>query len=385
MWNRTADAFGRKINGYLIGSTQVIGWILTIYASTPVHLIVARFILGTGGCGAIINSQLYINETAYTERKGPLSSLILLSMNAGFFIVFLLGYFLPYDALNVSCLLISIAFFVFFVWLPESPLYLLTKKDLIGAKKSMLWFRSDEAEAEAEISDFQRLLMHPDCKKASYRELVSAKYIKRTTIAVTLLIAQQLSGIGIILAYTEEIFKLSQTPIPSNLSMLIIGCTQCATSLVSGIFINHVGRKVLLLASYVGAFFSFMILYAFMMTKTEHDSLVFNFLPTFGMFCFILSFNIGIGPVPFVMYPEMFAANILNHASCVCSLGLMLSAFCCTKIFPYLVGTLGTAGVFLVFALANLFLALFVLRFVSETKTVPSRQQTQIEKNVSIN
>lgn len=373
IWNKIADTFGRKINGYLLCCTQIIGWIGIIFASSSTHLIIARFIIGLGGCGIISNSQLYVSETTDDDIKGPLCSLILVCMNGGIVLVFIMGTYLSYETLNIVCLCFSLVFLVLYYWLPETPLFLTMNDRLSEAKQSMNWFGLEKMTTGHHGEE--------NTSQASYTELFSTREMARITfVGMFLLIGQQMSGIGAILAYSESIFQLTGTTVPTHVSTIFVGLIQLFVSAISGVVVKSNPRKPLLLFSYVGAFLSYVLIVAYFYLQGYNDSFILKCLPTAGVLCFIVMYNLGIGPLPFVIFPEMFPARVLNHGISLSLVVLVITAFTITKVFPVLSAIFGQCGIFLLFSCFNLFFALFVLKFVRETK-----ESSDKVKNAAVN
>lgn len=369
IWNKTADKFGRKINGYLLSLTQILGWLGIILASNPTHLIIARFIMGLGGCGIISNCQLYISETTDNDMKGPLCALILISMNVGIVLVYLMGWLLSYSVLNLTSLFFPIIFLVLYFWLPETPLFLSSNGRHKEAEMAMKWYGLEEVGSEHELPDTQG--------HAKFKELfANAKITRITCIAMFLLIGQQMSGIGAIVSYSVHI--LSGTSLPANLSAIVVGFIQVIISCISGLVVKSSPRKPLLVYSYFGAFLSYLLICLYFILRNYNDSFILKCLPTLGVLCYIVVYNLGIGPLPFVILPEIFPARLLNHGISLSLVVLVISAFSVTKIFPALKMILGEFGVFLLFSCLNLIFGLLVLKFIWETK-----QRSKSEKKAS--
>lgn len=57
-----ADKFGRRISLLIAGPVQVLGWLVTFAATNPVHLMIARFLLGWAGAPVFNVLCIYVSE-----------------------------------------------------------------------------------------------------------------------------------------------------------------------------------------------------------------------------------------------------------------------------------------------------------------------------------
>lgn len=72
-------------------------------------------------------------------------------------------------------------------------------------------------------------------------------------IVLGLVLAQQFSGIGAILAYSSLIFEASGSTLDSSISVIIIGLVQVVSGVLTIFTVDLAGRRVLLLISSAGS------------------------------------------------------------------------------------------------------------------------------------
>lgn len=385
IWNDLADRFGRKVTGCITGATQVFGWLGIILTQNSTQLCLARFLMGIGGSGIIINSALYINETARSDLASQLSCLIMICMNAGILLVNLFGHSFTYTTLNYICFLVAFSFMIFILWLPETPLYLLVKGRTSEAKNVLLWYRGGvESVAVLELASLRQSSQAMlDRKTVPYSEVVSSKETAMaTTVIVVLLTGQQLSGLPVVLAYTDNVLRIAGTSLDPFKSILIVYSLLVVASASSGSLINYVNKKYLLFFSYLGAFFAFMLFSLYYLDTKSGILSDFKWLPTASLVIYIICYSIGLGPVPYAMCPSMFSPHILNNVMSIAMMSSILTAFGTVKIFPNLKNSLGDSGTFFILAMNNLLLSLFVFIFVSKQKNKDVKNDA---KNDSIN
>ena len=97
------------------------------------------------------------------------------------------------------------------IFMPKSPIYLVSKGDIDGARKSLTWFRggasvdvSQELE-ELKSKEEERIKTGSVSLKALCTE---KRYLKPLGIVLVLMALQQLSGINYVLSYSTLIFEV---------------------------------------------------------------------------------------------------------------------------------------------------------------------------------
>ncbi|WP_462221952.1 MFS transporter, partial [Ferruginibacter sp.] len=186
---------------------------------------------------------------------------------------------------------------------PESPRWLISKKnDLAAAKKIMNDIGVENADAE--IAAIIESNKH-EAFKGNTSQFFSAKHNKIIWLAFAIAFFNQLSGINFILYYAPEILtKIGLGEKESLLNSIAIGGTNLIFTFVGLYLIDRLGRKTLMIIGSIGYIISLsMVAYAF---KTGASP---TFLMTFLLF-FIASHAIGQGAVIWVFLSEIFPNKI---------------------------------------------------------------------------
>lgn len=130
-----AEKIGRKRFGYLIGIPMMGSWLLTIFATSHEYVYVARFVSGMAGAMIIFLVPLYVSEIASEDIRGALGSLLVFSINIGILLAFVGGSFMSYTIFTLSAMMISIAYLVAFIFVPETPFYLMKQNRVAEAAR----------------------------------------------------------------------------------------------------------------------------------------------------------------------------------------------------------------------------------------------------------
>lgn len=130
-----SDKFGRKTVGILITLPSIMSWLLKIFARDQDYLIAARFLAGVNGAGCIFFIPLYISETTSDAIRGTAGSFLVLFLNIGFLFSFIIGPLISFNLFAIVCLILPLIFLAFFVFMPETPVYLIRKNKIAEATK----------------------------------------------------------------------------------------------------------------------------------------------------------------------------------------------------------------------------------------------------------
>lgn len=96
------------------------------------------------------------------------------------------------------------------------------------------------------------------------------------------------------------------------------------------------------------------------------------------MSVFVTMFNLGLGPIPWMMIGGLFTSNMRSAASSAATICSWMIAFLVTNSFPAMVKYIDAAWSFGIFGMINLFGIVFISTLVPETKG-KSVEEVQIE------
>ncbi|KAK9304283.1 hypothetical protein QLX08_004279 [Tetragonisca angustula] len=268
--------------------------------------------------------------------------------------------------LSVVSATIPVVFFVVFMFMPESPIYYLKKGLDDSAKNSLIRLRGVEYDIETELQH-QKDALNENKKKVSFWTLIQSRAtLKGFIVAYGLMFFQQLCGVSVIIFYTNYIFIKAGSTLDSHYLTIIIGAMQILAVFVSTL---TVGRRILLLASTICSAVTTCIpgIYFYLLDKDIDVNSV-RWLPPTSLCIFIIMFNIGFGPLPWMMMGELFAAEVKGvAASSACFLNWVLG-FTVTKFFSNLLNAIDIGPTFWLFAVIYVIGIFFVYLLVPETK-----------------
>jgi sugar porter (SP) family MFS transporter len=337
-------------------------------------LISARFILGLAVGAAALVVPLYLAEIAPTEERGAIASLNQLMIVVGILSAFVVNAILASSGnwrlmLGLAAVP-SLILLVGMVFMPETPRYLVHTGDEETAHEVLDELPGDERPQER-IQEIRDVEEHEE-GATGLRALWEAKWVRPALLVATgLAVFQQLVGINTIIYYAPTtLTDVGFGKTSAIYANLIIGVVNVGMTIIAIKIIDRVGRKPMLFAGVAGMVASLLVLgISLSVLATPHhpgDPAAIITLVCLGTF--IASFAATWGPVVWVMIPEVLPLSVRGTAMGVAVLGNWAANLVVSQTFPMLLSKLGPGPVFLGYAGMGVLAALFVKRFVAETK-----------------
>ncbi|HRQ51594.1 MAG TPA: MFS transporter, partial [Agriterribacter sp.] len=195
-------------------------------------------------------------------------------------------------------------------------------------------------------------------------KLISRPFRTATFIALFLAIVSQLSGIDIVLHYGPVILERSGMSFGDALvSQLVFGIVLVIFTSVAMWKIDTWGRRLLLLIGNAGVFISLLFMSYFLGTESfsENGLLI-------AISCFVASFAVALGPVPWIIMAEIFPSRIRGQAMALATFVLFGTNWLVAQLFPLSVFHLGESATFRVLAICAVPTFFFIWKILPETK-----------------
>ncbi|KAL4888297.1 MFS transporter [Aspergillus ambiguus] len=334
----SVSAFFCAIGALAIGSAWCEKWW---------HTLICRLILGIGiGAKASI-APVFAAEAAPNHLRGRLLMMWQLFDTLGIFVGFLCYWICrrSWEALLGSAAVPSLVLLVLAFLCPESPRFLIRNGEFAKAFISLRQLRGSDIQAakdlyyihsqlqiETELFDGQRPqrwwdndLYQKKVKDQNFLQRVWALFTvqrnRRAVVAAFLVMAaQQLCGINVLSFYSSTLFASvkdssnpqcvnCKDPMDDRVAWLNLGfgLTNFLFTIPAYIWIDRKGRRILLLYSLGGMFFTLIMIAGFFrLTTQSQDSARIGLVATLIIGVFTLFYGIGAGPVPFTFSAEVF-------------------------------------------------------------------------------
>lgn len=365
-----ADRFGRKKMLFIFGIPLVASWLLIAFSDTVGEIYAGR-ILGGMAVGAVsVTAPMYIGELAEKHVRGALGAIFQLQITMGILFGYLVGMTGSVQTLSLICCSIPVLYLLTFVWMPESPVFLVATNRKEDARKALKWFRGDNFDVEDELTRMQDTMQTSQRNQEPVFALLKARGISRAlNVSLGLMIFQQLSGINAVIFYSGKIFDSVGGKLAPNMAAIVIGVVQVLATYASTVLVDRAGRRILLLISSSVMSFCLLILGIFFhLQNAGYDMTYFKWMPLVSLALYIIVFSLGFGPVPWLMLSELFPPEVKAAATAIAASCNWLLAFFVTLIFQRMMDVLGISGAFWTFSVTCLVGTLFVSVMVPETK-----------------
>ncbi|CAF1297041.1 unnamed protein product [Adineta ricciae] len=307
------DRFGRKGGMLLNNIVSTIACIL-MFISKPLYtyelLIIGRFFIGVAcGYGSSV-APTYINEISPKQLRGTLGVIFQLGVVLFIFVSQAISLY-PilgseskwHYALGLP-IVFSIVQVVSLMFVPESPKYLLLKKDNIEqAEKALKWLRQ-HSDLQHELDEIRDEEAHQE-KSIRWIDLFRTPIVRWALfITIFLQLSQQLSGINAVFYYSTVILQSAgfnkQAAEYANLGL---GGANIFVTVLSIFLMDRLGRRLLHLIGIGGMFITSIVLFISLMISS---TAVWNKISLIATFLFVAFFAVGPGSIPWLITSELF-------------------------------------------------------------------------------
>ncbi|XP_055603826.1 facilitated trehalose transporter Tret1-like [Uranotaenia lowii] len=368
------DRFGRKYTMLFAALPTIIGWILIGVAESVTVLYISRFLSGISYGMSYASIPIYLGEIASDPIRGSIGTLLTVMAKLGIFIEYSIGPFVGFRTLAWISLTFPVAFVFLFIWMPESPYYLLSQDKADAAEKSLRWLRKRDG-IEDELAMMKAAVVRSKQNKGTFRDLLTHGNRRSLIIVLGLGALQQLCGSQAVIAYSQQIFEEVQSGLEAHESSIMMAGIQLVTAAFSSSIVDRAGRRPLLLISTAGcAVGTFVVGLYFFLQQQGVEVQSYSWIPLVVMMLYIISYTIGLATVPFAILGEVFPTNVKAVAAAMYTIVAATVGFGVSKLYQVISDELGTYVSFWIFAVCSALFLIFVFVLVPETKGKPLDQ-----------
>ncbi|XP_044269468.1 facilitated trehalose transporter Tret1-like [Tribolium madens] len=363
------DILGRKRLILLSSIPFFISWITIGFAETSILLHVARFLAGLTDGLSFTAVPMFLGEIAEPSIRGLLSSMCPVSIVIGLLLINILGSYLSISTAAFVSSIIPVILLVTFIWIPESPYFLLMRGRYDDARVSLQKFRGS-TDVETELERLAKAVKEQNESTGKISDLVTCPSNRKAVfIALGLRSVQQLTGITAITFYCQRVFKESTFMAP-EIATIIYFTVQLVMSAISCLMVDISGRRPLLIISLSGTAVTLLIngTYLYIKNCTKIDTKDFDFVLLAALLCFIVIFSLGLQTIPLLIMSEMFPTNVKAFALCLADIYFSVIASVISKFFDGTKTAFGMHVPFYTFTVCCVFGLVFIILCVPETK-----------------
>jgi SP family arabinose:H+ symporter-like MFS transporter len=364
-----SDKIGRWRTIQVQNVIFTLGFFVLSFAQNVPSLYVGRLILGCASAFSAVADVPYLMEISPIVYRGrmasmyevmvvlgallsSLTSLGLWDYNNGWRIMFLLP--IIFAGLQSAGLFL----------LPESPKWLFEKNRKEEAKKALTEiYCGNTSDVDEAMRDLEKLNAESNLQGLSYDKLFT-KFLLPLAIIVILMALGQLTGSVVVRNYAPTIFRSAGIGQLKSLQLnTVISVINFVVVVVATSVVDLFGRIYVLGAGFIIAGIGMLIL-ALGFLASEHDVVVFLFGAAFTS----AGFNMGFGPVGWIMSSELFPTKIRGRSLSISILARNTFEFVTNYLFLGIVAGIGASGTFFIFFIFCMLSLLFTIFGLVETR-----------------
>lgn len=348
----------------------------------------------------VVALQVYVAEVSSAKLKGLFGNCNQLFITIGGF----LGYLYGVKNLNIEYWQFALfaagmvtLFEILMLFTYETPRWLFSHHKEFQGIRVLKILRGPDAHITKEISQIKAAIRRRYSIREQLMEFRHRAVFIPFLLALMLMFFQQFSGVNAVIFYASDIFKQAGIHVPHGgvnlVSALAIGVVQILATLVSVFLVDRLGRKILLTISSGGMSLSSFVLgiyyYVYVhqcgsclgtaamchkrVNATHNNSFPcndpnFGYLAVVCVVCFIISFSLAWGPIPWASMSELMPHRVRTLAGSIATFANWTFAAIITVSFHEIVENISGAGAFWTFAVIMVFAIVLVILFLPETK-----------------
>ena len=417
-----ADKLGRKLSVVCAVVVFCIGVIIQACAQNKDYILGGRFVTGIGVGSLSMLVPLYNAELAPPEIRGGMVVLQQLSITFGIMISYWIGYGTNYiggtgEGQSDAAWLVPICIQILpaailgvgILFMPQSPRWLMnegredeclatiSKLRGLPASSEIVSLEFLEIKAQYMFDEETKAELYPDCldgsKSAnfklfyrSYAHLFKGSNLKRTIVAILIMLFQQWTGVNGILYYAPFIFKdlgLSGNT-TSLLASGVVGVTMFLATIPAVIYIDKFGRRPLLIVGALGMASSHFIVAAIIGSYGDNiqDHKTAAWVAIVFIWIFAVHFGYSWGGGAWVLISEVFPLGLRAKGVSIGASSNWLNNFAVAMSTPDMIAAL-TYGAYIFFGLICVIGAAYVYFLVPETKDRTLEEMDEVFKDES--
>lgn len=367
-----SDRFGRKRILIIGGASFLVAAVWSALTIGPIALIVARV---AGGYGIGLTAALavtYITESAPANIRGLLAFSYQLLAVCGIFLTNVINYIIASHGSNDWDIatgwrwmlglgaIPAAAFLLAMRRAPESPRFLIqigrtdegfaVLEHILGTERARL--RTDDIQASVKLETEMSHEFHDLFRPGLRRALV---------IGIFLAVFNQFIGMNAISYYGPVMFSdLGFAGDTQFLAAASVGGVELVATVVGMYLIDTFGRKRLMeIGTGMMCVFALCISGSYFMGN--------SLLTLIFVMAFTISFAFSMGPIPWIVIPELFPTYLRGRATGLCVMCLLFANWIIAQFTPMMIDGLGGGISFAIFAVLDLICLFGIVALVPET------------------
>ncbi|KAJ9164032.1 hypothetical protein P3X46_023649 [Hevea brasiliensis] len=374
-------AFGRKPSILLGGVAFLAGAALGGAASNVYMLIFGRVLLGVGVGFANQSVPLYLSEMAPPRYRGAVNNGFQFSVGIGALSANLINYgtqkikggwgwriSLAMAAVPASILTLGALF------LPETPNSLIQRANNHERAKDMLQRVRGITDVQAEFDDLIKASSISKTIEHPFKNIIRRKYRPQLAMAIAIPFFQQVTGINVIAFYAPILFRtIGLGESASLLSSIVTGVVGTASTFISMLIVDKLGRRALFIFGGVQMFVSQVMVGGIMAAQLGDQGGIgkgYAYIVLILICIYVAGFGWSWGPLGWLVPSEIFPLEIRSAGQSIVVAVSFIFTFIVAQTFLSMLCHL-KSGIFFFFGVWVVIMTAFVYLLLPETKNMP--------------
>ncbi|XP_010483824.1 PREDICTED: sugar transport protein 3 [Camelina sativa] len=378
-------SWGRKPSIFLGGLAFLAGSALGGSAQNVAMLIIARLLLGVGVGFANQSVPLYLSEMAPAKYRGAISNGFQLCIGIGFLTANLINYetqkikhgygwriSLATAAIPASILTLGS------LYLPETPNSIIQTTGDVRKAEFMLRRVRGTQNVQDELTDLVEASSDSATDSNAFVILLQKKYRPELVMALAIPFFQQVTGINVVAFYAPVLFRtVGFGESGSLMSTLVTGIVGTASTFLSMLVVDRIGRKTLFLIGGIQMLVAQVTIGVIIMVAEGHNNGVigegYGYTVVVLVCVYVSGFGWSWGPLGWLVPSEIFPLEIRSAAQSVTVAVSFVFTFAVAQSVPPMLCKF-RAGIFFFYGGWVVVMTVAVQLFLPETKNVPIEQ-----------
>lgn len=242
------DEFGRKTTILLASCTSFIGWIVLSSAETKLELFqlfLARILFGLASSGNCAACPKYILEIGEKRIRGFLITLLIIMFHLGIVVIYSVAPFVSIMASSFVGVVTITAQLLIFLFMPETPHYLVQSNQIVKAKKTLMKIRRSSNINEDFIEIMETVVeRNLRGKWMKLRDLFKVSSNFKALKMIMINITENFGGASVIIMNLHSIVKEAEITSSTNVFCIYFSIFMFFGACFSSCVIKKVGKKL---------------------------------------------------------------------------------------------------------------------------------------------
>lgn len=377
-----SDKFGRKTAIIWINIVGLIGWILiavAFYCPTNqyVILLIGRIITGLSTGLASMPASVYMAEVSCSKLRSVFTTWNAIFFSFGILVVYALGYCLKNNwgtVAIITAILPTVGLLTIWLLIPESPTWLISKNRMEEAHINLCKIYGVPTHNITVLEEIQSLVNYKTNDKTNItydnktclsqlKQLLQPSCLKPFVLVLTYFFFQQFSGSFVVVFYAIDIVKDAGVTMDPYSAIVTVAITRFFSSILVSFLSKKYGRRPLSIVSGAGMTICMISLAIYLFLAYKN-----TWLPIVLLIVYFFTSTLGFLTMPFAMAAECFPGEVRGTATGLITCIAYIFNFITVKLFPNMVETMKSEGVFCFYGGMALVGTIFIVVFLPETK-----------------